>query len=263
MDLGTRMKEYEYVTRTYLPRRIATVIRIDGKAFHTFTKGFKKPFDEILVNTMARTTQKLCANIQGCVFGYVQSDEISLLLLDNQRKETNAWFDKNLSKILSVSASMATLYFNQFLREEIDALSNNLFEDFCPAYTKALDKGALFDSRAFVLPDEEVVNYFIWRQQDAMKNSILSFAQSKMSFKELQGKKCYELQEILKERNTPWEDLPIHLQRGIACYKQNIVVGESIDIVSQEKKPLYRNRVLIDFLLPLFVENKNFIKEKK
>lgn len=113
--IGDRMKNnYENITRYYLTRRMPVIIRIDGKAFHTFTRGFKKPFDDILVKTMQDTMKYLCENIQGCVLGYTQSDEISLVLTDYAELTTDAWFGNNLQKMCSVSASMATMAFNKF-----------------------------------------------------------------------------------------------------------------------------------------------------
>ena len=136
-SLGDRMKEYEYVTRNYLTRKLPVIIRIDGKAFHSFTRGFKKPFDEIFVKSMQETTKYLCENVQGCVLGYTQSDEITLVLVDYQNREASAWFDNNIQKMVSVSASMATMAFNRFFvnnchqwfEDNID-FDAKLFEDF-------------------------------------------------------------------------------------------------------------------------------------
>ena len=118
--LGDRMKNnYENITRYYLTRRMPVIIRLDGRSFHTFTRGFKKPFDDILVKTMQDTMKYLCENIQGCVLGYTQSDEISLVLTDYAEITTEAWFGNNLQKMCSVSASMATVAFNKYLRTMI------------------------------------------------------------------------------------------------------------------------------------------------
>ena len=114
-NLGNRMKNYEHTSRTYLTRRLPVIIRLDGKAFHTFTKGLKKPFDEILIDAMWETAKYLCKSIQGCKIAYVQSDEISLLLTDYDTIESCAWFDNNIQKMVSISASMATLAFNRAL----------------------------------------------------------------------------------------------------------------------------------------------------
>ena len=112
-SLGDRMKAYENVSRNYLTRKIPVIIRIDGKSFHTFTRGMEKPFDAILTETMKRTMKYLCENIQGCAFGYTQSDEITLVLTDYDNPTTDAWFGYNIQKMASVSASMATLAFNK------------------------------------------------------------------------------------------------------------------------------------------------------
>ena len=112
-DLGNRMKDYEQRTRIKLPRRTNTIIRMDGKAFHTYTKGLDRPFDENLMYDMNATTQFLCENIQGAKIGYVQSDEISILLTDFDKLTTDAWFDYNVQKMVSVSASLATGKFNE------------------------------------------------------------------------------------------------------------------------------------------------------
>lgn len=113
-DLGNRMKNsYEKRTKNFLPRRTYTIIRLDGKAFHTYTKGLKRPFDMGFINDMNETAKYLCENIQGCKFAYVQSDEISLLLTDFDKITTDAWYDGNIQKIVSVSASLATAFFNK------------------------------------------------------------------------------------------------------------------------------------------------------
>lgn len=120
-NLGIRMKTfYEQTPKTKLMRRCPVVIRIDGKAFHTFTRKFQKPFDEVLINSMQETMKYLCENIQGCVFGYTQSDEITLILVDYKKFTSSAWFDYEVQKICSISASMATMAFNKFFRDNAD-----------------------------------------------------------------------------------------------------------------------------------------------
>ena len=119
--LGTRMKTfYEQIPKSKLMRRTPVIVRIDGKAFHMFTKGFRRPFDELLTRSMQETTRYLCENIQGCVLGYTQSDEISLVLVDYQTFETSAWFDYEIQKMCSVAASMATLAFNRFFQKNVE-----------------------------------------------------------------------------------------------------------------------------------------------
>ena len=166
-DLAKRMKTYEAVSKTTLVRRMPVIIRIDGKAFHTFTRGFAKPFDEVLMTAMKETMRRLCREIQGCVLGYTQSDEITLVLIDYKKLDSSAWFDNEVQKICSVAASMATMAFNRYFHDGVidySAYSEwtlytvNLFE----AYKKALVKGAMFDARCFNVPKEDVCNNIYW-----------------------------------------------------------------------------------------------------
>lgn len=155
-ELGMRMKEfYEGVPKTRLMRRTPVAIRIDGKAFHTFTRGFERPFDEVLIKAMQRTMKYLCENIQGCVLGYTQSDEITLILVDYKRLNSSAWFDYEVQKMCSIAASMATMAFNRFFREEIDN-NTNLHPVKRNWHIAASLKGAMFDARVFNVPREEV-----------------------------------------------------------------------------------------------------------
>ena len=210
--LGDRMKDfYEDRTRYKLARRTNTIIRIDGKAFHTYTKGLERPFDSGLMEDMNKTAEYLCQNIQGAKFGYVQSDEISILITDYDDIDTHAWFDGNLQKIASIAASLATAKFNQLriMRHMEDAmvfLETEHIEAF---------KMAHFDARVFQIPyQEEVINYFIWRQQDAVRNSISSVAQSLYSAKELHGKKTAEMQEMISQKGINWDDYTPREKRG-------------------------------------------------
>lgn len=216
-SLGTRMKEfYEDRTRIKLPRRTYTIIRIDGKAFHTYTKGLERPFDEGLIEDMNATTAYLCKNIQGAKFGYVQSDEISLVLTDFDELGTHAWFDNNLQKMVSVAASMATSEFNRlrlmrYMKESKIFLEEEHIETF---------RMAQFDARAFQIPFiDEVENYFIWRQQDAVRNSISSVAQSFYSPRELNGVKTDQMQEMIFQKGINWNDYDFRKKRGAVIGK--------------------------------------------
>ena len=205
MDLADRMKQYEFVSRNYLTDRVPIIIRIDGKAFHTFTKGFEKPFDKVLSTAMRNTMIRLCKEIQDCAIGYCQSDEISLLLLNNAKQNSERWFNNNLSKITSISSSLATLYFNE---EFIKANKDNK-----EIYNKKYFN-AVFDSRAFNLPKEEICNYFIWRQQDCIRNSINMVARSLFSHKELMNLKCENIKlKLLNEKNINFEEDYISFDR--------------------------------------------------
>lgn len=224
--LGSRMKGYENVSRIYLTKRNPVIIRIDGRAFHGFTKGFERPFDGVFMETMTRTAAHLCANITGCKLAYTQSDEISLLITDYDTVETQPWFDNNLQKLVSISASMATLAFNRVFNDKCAELTSR--SDGNDAYTAALTRsakaGALFDARAFILPKEEVCNYFIWRQQDATRNSILMVAQAHFAHKEIQGVSCDRLQDkLFTECGINWNDLPPAQKRGTCIIRRTTI----------------------------------------
>lgn len=218
-ELGSRMKEnYENRTRLFLPRRTYTIIRLDGKAFHTFTKGFKRPFDFDLMAIMDATAAELCKSIQGVKFAFTQSDEISLLLTDFESDKTDAWFDGNIQKIVSVSASIATAAFNKaLLLQTVKVTGHNLVTvDFLEQM-----KVAHFDSRTYTIPDKnEVANYFIWRQQDATRNSIQMGAQALYSHKELNGKNTSILQEMMFQKGINWNDYPSSAKRGRCVIKE-------------------------------------------
>lgn len=234
-ELGKRMKKYESVSKTVLMRRTPVIIRIDGKAFHTFTKGFEKPFDKVLIKTMQETTKYLCENIQGCVFGYTQSDEISLVLIDYQTLTTDAWFDYEVQKLCSVAASMATMAFNKFFDKNVnifllDEVVNNQGDvldekkyNLHRTYIKAVKKGAMFDARAFNIPKEEVTNCIYWRQLDATRNSIQMVGQAHFSHNELHEKTCNQIQDMLHEqKGINWNDYPAYLKRGTAIVKAKV-----------------------------------------
>lgn len=214
------MKEnYENKTKAKLLRRTPVIIRLDDKAFHTFTKGFKKPFDDILTDVMQQTMLILCKEIQGCVLGYTQSDEITLVLIDYGKLKTAAWFNYDVQKLCSVSASIATLAFNMCFMSIMTRHPMHIDDP----HVKAAMKGALFDSRCFNVPKEEVANCILWRQQDAIRNSINSVGQANFSYKELQGLSINQiLEKLLKEKQLNWNSLPIHLQIGSCYIKGNI-----------------------------------------
>ena len=223
-DLGTRIKEnYEMRARIYLPRRTYTIMRVDGRAFHNYTRGCTRPFDNSLMEDMDATCRSLCEQIEGARLGYVQSDEISILLTDFNGPQTQAWFDGNLNKMVSVSASIATAEFNRtrLIRQALGDLP------WAPVQRKLLKsmEFAQFDSRAFTIPERiEVYNYFLWRQQDATRNSISMAAQANFSHTLLQGKSSNEMQEMLfQEKGINWsQDYPAGFKRGRCAVRQEV-----------------------------------------
>lgn len=246
-SLGDRMKEnYENRTRFLLPRRSNVIIRIDGKAFHSYTRGMKRPIDEGLTEDMNLTAKYLCENIQGAKFGYVQSDEISIWLTDYDDLQTDAWFDYNLQKMCSISASLATAEFNRLrivrqIRDTFEMIKEENLSTVPLLHDIAKKKIAAFDARVFVVPEmEEVINYFVWRQQDATRNSISMAAQSMFSHKELQGKSTNEMQELMFTiKGVNWNDYPEGFKRGRAIIKKEIVSDLSLKIeLIREKKNL-------------------------
>ena len=231
-SLGNRMKHnYEEVSRTRLTRRMPVIIRLDGCHFHTVTKGFKKPFDDVLIKVMDETMKYLCEHIQGCVLGYTQSDEITLVLVDYAKFGSEAWFDYEVQKICSVAASMATMAFNRAFVDAVGPFFENYIiadnvtdEDvkLANAYARVEYEGATFDARCFNIPKEEVTNCVYWRQLDAVRNSILSLAQSLYSQKEIQGINCNTLKEKMNaEKNVEWNSLPVRQKFGSCCIKKD------------------------------------------
>lgn len=256
-ELGTRMKKYyEEIPKIKLMRRCPVVIRIDGCHFHTFTRGFQKPFDKVLMESMQQTMKYLCENIHGCVFGYTQSDEISLILVDYKKLNSEAWFDNEVQKLCSVSASMATLAFNKSFSEillNLDPLINdysvlegydspeeieevekqwefaNSFGlenkeqvlNYIGVYNESEIKGALFDSRCFNIPKEEVANLIYWRQLDAMRNSVNMVGFANFSKKKMHGKSTSKVKEMLcNVKRIDWnKGFPTDCKRGSCCIK--------------------------------------------
>ena len=268
--LGDRMKNnYENITRYYLTRRMPVIIRVDGRSFHTFTKGFKKPFDDVLVKTMQDTMKYLCENIQGCVLGYTQSDEISLVLTDYAELTTDAWFGNNLQKMCSISASMATLAFNKAFTRNISKQSKRLYTEhleekdasYIESLKIAMNKGAMFDSRVFTIPKEEVCNYMIWRQQDATRNFIQSVGQANFSQKELHGQSCNNIQDMLMtQKGINWNDYATTLKRGSCCIKVDDGLTE-YDETGNICGYTQRSKWIIDNEIPIFSQDRNYIEK--
>lgn len=273
--LGNRMKEYyENPFRFYLPRRGPMIIRLDMRAGHSFTKGFQRPFDDIFIESIQETAKYLCENIENVKCSYQQSDEISLLLTDYDNDGTQAWFNKNLQKMCSISASMATLAFNRAFEERIEqeymdieteAMFPSLpnFEDFkyyeniFKAHETASLKGAMFDARCFSIPKEEVCNYFQWRQMDCTRNSIQMVGQANFSHKELQCKSCNEIQDMLMlEKNINWNDFDTVKKRGSCCTKTGIHTVVNTQTGEQVKRLVWE----IDTEIPIFTQDRNYVE---
>jgi tRNA(His) 5'-end guanylyltransferase len=185
------MKGYEDVFRQTLHLRMPVIIRVDGKAFHTWTRYMDRPFSGEFMRYMDKAALALCREIQGAKLAYIQSDEISVLLTNDDTFTTSAWFDNNIQKMVSVAAAIASA-----------------------EMTDVSMRRAMFDARAFVLPREEVTNYFLWRQNDATRNSIQMLARSLFSHAELHGKNNAQLHDMCFSKGANWNDLPTSLKRG-------------------------------------------------
>ena len=275
-ELGKRMKEYyEQIPKTRLMRRTPVAIRLDGKTFHTFTKGFKKPFDEVMIKSMQETMKYLCEHIQGCVLGYTQSDEITLILVDYKNLDSCAWFDYEVQKLCSVSASMATVAFNKFftvnIKKEIAEYRTSLvpqsikaqerIKKYCNTLKQASEKGAMFDARVFNIPKEEVTNLIYWRQLDATRNSIQMVGQANFSHKELQNKSCNDIQNmLLTEKDINWNNFPTTMKRGSCCIKNRDVCEPYDNTVLAPGLPI--GEWFIDNEIPIFKdEGREYIEE--
>lgn len=285
-DLDIRMKDYEKITDQKLIRRLPVIIRLDGRSFHTFTRGFRKPFDDILIDTMQQTALYMCQNVQNCVLAYTQSDEISLLLIDYKDFDTQPWFDNRIQKIVSTSAALATTFFEEMFKENIERYGyiNISDYDMGGTYKDLTDKeksdieymqrlwNALefkyrgFDSRCFNLSKDEVANYFFWRQQDCIRNSIQMVGQANFSHKELQNKSCDQIQDMLMEqKGINWNDLPTYQKRGSCCIKNRYIISTSSDgtaicNINDPKKS--ENAWIIDKDIPIFKgEGRDYINK--
>ncbi len=242
--INRRFKEnYESVTQTKITRRIPTIIRIDGKAFSSLTQGLQKPYDVSFNVLMQETMLKLCEEIQNVALGYQQSDEISLLLIDYTTFETEQWFGGKVQKMTSVSAALATYFFNNILNKYNKNISAGCTVPTGICHLLMSEKIKVFDSRVFVVPKEEVANYFIARQKDATRNAIIGLAQTELGKKEILNQNCDELQDrLFKEKGINFNDLPTVQKRG-ACVRK-FWQGYSLDTE-----------------IPIFTANRNYIED--
>jgi tRNA(His) guanylyltransferase len=234
-DIGDRFKAYEACWDFSLPRRMPMVIRVDGRAFHGIK--LEKPFDVAFFDAMSETAIALCKAIQGSVLAYFQSDEISILARDDMAPNTEAWAGKRLSKVVSLSAAIATAAFNRASEGRYGQRQ--------------------FDSRAFVLPDlSEVTNYLIWRQQDATRNSVSMSAHAAFSHKSLHGVNSNAMIDRLREAGKPWEETPTHFKRGAVC--RPVKVFKPIEYL--DNAVVERREWQIDREPPVFTADRAYIE---
>ena len=190
-SLGTRIKKYENVSRLHLTPRTPVMIRVDGKAFHTLTKNCEKPFDQHFINAMAWAAEATAIHIQGFKVAYVQSDEATFVCTDYDDINTQGWFDYNLQKMVSVSASTMAVYFNHYY-----------YDSHVPRpYHVGLP---VFDSRTFNIPANDIANALLWRAQDWNRNSIQMYARANFSQKQLHKKTKPDMHNMLHEIGKNW-----------------------------------------------------------
>ena len=272
LDIDTRMKHnYEEVSKFRLTRRTPVAIRLDGKAFHTFTRGFFKPFDDLMRKSMYETMKYLCENIQGCVFGYTQSDEITLILIDYQNLNSDAWFDYEIQKICSVTASMATFRFNRVFNHlvcvEQSELKKNRPE--YDAHINACSMGAMFDSRCFNIPKEEVCNLIYSRQLDCMRNAIQMIGRTYFSSSELDNKSIKDIKQMLIDiKGVNWKDYENEYINGVACKRigsytvdeiNNDILNSDVPYIGYTEK---RAKFMLDYDIPIFKgDDRSYIED--
>ncbi|MCI7206613.1 MAG: tRNA(His) guanylyltransferase Thg1 family protein [Clostridium sp.] len=258
-DLAKRMKDYEMRDRYFLQKRIPVAIRVDMRAGHTFTRGFKRPFDNIFMKSMQETAKYMCENMGNAKFAYIQSDEITIILVDYDTLETDCWFNYRTDKLCSIAASMATMAFNKYF--EICSLTERLKDDvehdyeLGRVYKDALCKGAMFDARCFNIPKEEVTNLIYWRQLDASRNSIQMVGQANFSHKELQHKSCNNIQDMLMtQKGINWNDLPTYQKRGSCCVRNKIIIksDDGMETAQLRDTSKSENEWIIDTEIPIF-----------
>ena len=234
--LADRMKGYEDCYRLYLPKRLPVIVRVDMRSGHTFTRGMDKPYDDVFSACMEEVLLTLCKEFSLCKFGYSQSDEASVVAYSTTIN-TEPWFMNNFQKIVSLCASIASVAFNSKFQE----LSGS-------------KKTAVFDARAFVLPEHEVLNYFIQRQQDCVRNSVESLAQAHFSQKELFCLSGSELQEkLFTERGVNWNDVPTKYKRGFVCKTHEVEI-------KTDKGTASRRKWYVDEGPPVFTANRGYVE---
>lgn len=238
-QLGSRMKRYESVSNILLTPRSPVILRLDGKSFHNYTKNFEKPFSKSIRLAMLDACQLLASEMQGFKLAYTQSDEASFLLTDYDNINTEGWFGYEVQKIVSVASSIFSVSFNKSINQY---------------------KKAFFDCRAFNVPRGDVSNYFLWRVKDCIRNSIQSLAQSEFSHKELHGKNCSEIKEMLISKKNDWKDLDDLWKYGSFLFKNK----EDLGRLNFKEDPSYMeiSRIINPLVDLPFVEKNKIIGEK-
>jgi len=229
--LGDRMKAYEYASSTHLMQGTPKIIRLDGKAFHTFLKNCQKPYDIKPMEAMIAGAIEVMKEIGGSArLAYIQSDECSIVLNDSISREFSPWFSNNIQKVVSVSSAIFTAAFNK-------------------KYNRADGKMGLFDARFFQVPhEEEMINNLIWRQSDATRNSVSQYARSFFSQKELTGMNISEMQDMMMTKGFNWNNADTWTKRGIVINRNFTGVGDQ--------------QWDVDMQCPIFKDGKDYLRKR-
>lgn len=189
LDLGDRMKSYERVYDSTLTPNSCLFVRVDGKAFHSFTRHCVKPFDHDVIEAMVKAACDTAEQMQGFKGAYVQSDECTFMLTDFDSHNTEGWFGYRLNKIVSITAAYYTAYFNR--------------------HYPVSDAGAppVFDARAFIVPRDDAANMFVWRQRDWHRNSLTMLAQAHFTPRRLHKVNAAGMRQLLADIDVSWDDL--------------------------------------------------------
>ena len=225
-SLGDRMKAYEMVhTQTSLVPGIPVYVRIDGRAFHTFTRGLQKPFDPDFAWTMKEVTKHLHDKTNAFI-SYVQSDEISLCYLEPSKMP----FETRLFKLESVLAGMASAAFCVYgsktkLKDRIEKMIPH------------------FDCRVCQMPLKEIPNMLLFRERDCLKNAITLVALEHFSNKQIHKKNSDEkIEMLLKEAGVDFaKDIDEDFRVG--SWFRRVVFQKELDAETLAKIP-EKQRVL-------------------
>jgi len=206
-SLGDRIKRYEASYNHKAVQRMPLIIRVDGKAFHTLLRKAKKPFDENVQKSMLYAAKALAKEIQGFKAAYIQSDEATFVMTDYDTLNTCGWFNYEINKIISITASTMSVAFSRSFRRD-----------------------GIFDSRIFSVPKDDVANVFLWRARDWHRNSIQMYARSFFSNRELHGKKIPEIHEMLFAIGKNWSECKNIDKNGVFIFNEEneFVISDSI-----------------------------------